>query len=318
MTLLLIMEAIDSGKICLQDTVTASEQAASMGGSQIWLQVGEVMSVDELLRAVTIASANDASFALAEHVAGSETAFLAMMNNRAVELGMTGTSFKNVTGLDEEGHYTTARDVAIASRALIDFELIKEYSTIWMDELRGGETQLVNTNRLVRFYQGATGLKTGTTSRAGSCLSATATRDGLSLVAVIMNSPNSDSRFSAARGLLDFGFANYTSVTPPPIQEQLTPVRVLRGVADTVLPVHESSGSYVVEKGQSDKIEQTVTLSKDVEAPVYAGQVIGTVEVFVDGALLGTYPLRAGQSVDRMTFPRAFGILARSAVAMNR
>ena len=318
MTLLLIMEAIESGRISLQDLVVTSEEAASMGGSQIWLMVGEQMTVDELLRAVTIASANDASFALAEHVAGSETAFVGMMNARAAELGMSGTSFRNVTGLDEEGHFTTARDVAVASRALISFDLIREYATIWMDELRGGETQLVNTNRLVRFYQGATGLKTGTTAQAGSCLAATATRDGLSLVAVVMGSPNSDARFSAARALLDHGFANYTSVIPPPIADQLTPVRVLRGVEQSVMPVFEAPGSYVVEKGQADKIEQVVTLAEDVEAPIYTGQTLGRVDVMVDGSLAGSYPLRAANSVDRMTFARALGILVHAALSMNR
>jgi len=317
MTLLLIMEAIESGKVSLQDAVTTSEDAASMGGSQIWLRVGEQMTVDELLRAVTIASANDASYALAEHVAGSAPVFVEMMNARAAELGMTGTRFRNVTGLDEEGHFTTARDVAIASRELISFDLIREYSTIWMDDLRGGETQLVNTNRLVRFYNGATGLKTGTTGQAGSCLAATATRDGLSLVAVVMGSPTSDARFAAARGLLDYGFANYTSVTPPSIADQLTPVRVLRGVEETVLPAFEAPGSYIVEKGKADKIEQVVTLAEDVEAPVYMGQILGTVDVLVDGSLLGSYPLRAVGSVDRMTFSRAFGILVRSALTMN-
>jgi len=208
MTLLLVIEALEEGKISLEDKVVTSELAASMGGSQIWLEPGEEMTVDELLRAVAIASANDASVALAEHVAGSEPAFIERMNKRAAQLGMQNTRFLNCTGLDEEGHVTTARDVAIVSRELISHPMIIEYSTIWMDELRNGETQLVNTNKLVRFYPGATGLKTGTTSIAGSCLSATATRDGLSLVAVVMGAPNSDSRFAAARGLLDYGFAN--------------------------------------------------------------------------------------------------------------
>ena len=318
MTLLLVMEAVQSGHISLTDMVTTSEEAASMGGSQIWLQPGEQMSVDEMLRAVTIASANDASFALAEHIAGSESAFVAMMNNRATELGMSGTHFANVTGLDESGHLTTARDVALASRELISFELIRQYSTVWMDDLRGGETQLVNTNRLIRFYDGATGLKTGTTSQAGSCLSATATRDGLSLVAVVMGSPNSAARFSAARTMLDFGFANYISVTPPPIDDQLIPVRVLRGVEDEVLPIAPPPGSYVVERGQAEVMEKIVTLAPDLEAPVYDGQVIGNVEVLVEGSLVGSYPLRAGSAVDRMTFTRAFGILMRSALSMDR
>ncbi|MCL2579120.1 MAG: D-alanyl-D-alanine carboxypeptidase [Oscillospiraceae bacterium] len=318
MTLLLIMEAVTSGAVVLDDMVTTSEDAASMGGSQIWLRVGEEMTVDQLLRAVTIASANDASFALAEHIAGSEMAFVDRMNTRAAELGMTGTHFRNVTGLDEEGHMTTARDVAIASRQLIAFDLIKEYSTIWMDELRGGETQLVNTNRLVRFYQGATGLKTGTTGQAGSCLSATATRDNLSLVAVVMGAPNSDSRFAAARGLLDFGFANFTSVTPPSIAAELTPVPVLHGVSESVTPVFDPPGSYLVERGQQDLLEQVITLAENVEAPVYPGQTLGRVDVMVEGALIGSYPLTAGDGIDRMTFGRAFGILLRSALTMNR
>ena len=318
MTLLLIMEAIESGRLSLEDRVTTSEDAASMGGSQIWLRVGEEMSVDELLRAVTIASANDASYALAEHLAGSEPVFVEMMNARAAQLGMSGTQFRNVTGLDEEGHFTTARDVAVASRHLIAFDLIKEYSTVWMDDLRGGETQLVNTNRLVRFYQGATGLKTGTTSQAGSCLSATATRDDLSLVAVVMGAPNSDTRFSAARGLLDYGFANFISVKPPPISDQLTPVPVLRGVEESVLPVFHPPGSYLVERGQQELLEQVVILAENVEAPVHLGQTLGRVDVLVDGALVGSYPLLAETEVARMTFSRAFGILLRAALTMHR
>lgn len=317
MTLLLVVEAIESGKIALTDLVTTSELANSMGGSQIWLKVGEQMTVDELLRAVCIASANDASVALGEHVAGSELAFIEMMNRRAQELGMTGTHFKNCTGLDEEGHITSARDVALASRALIAHELIIEYSTIWMDELRGGETQLVNTNKLVRFYSGATGLKTGTTSQAGSCLSATATRDGLSLVAVVLGAPDSDTRFATARGLLDYGFANYTSVTPPPIDDQLQPVRVLRGTADSVRAVYRDPGTFVVEFGQVESLSQVITLVEDVEAPVSMGQVLGKVEVLVDGAVIGSYPLQAAEDVDRMTFGRAFATLVRSALQMN-
>ena len=267
MTLLLVIEALEEGKISLEDKVVTSELAASMGGSQIWLEPGEEMTVDELLRAVAIASANDASVALAEHVAGSEPAFIERMNKRAAQLGMQNTRFLNCTGLDEEGHVTTARDVAIVSRELISHPMIIEYSTIWMDELRNGETQLVNTNKLVRFYPGATGLKTGTTSIAGSCLSATATRDGLSLVAVVMGAPNSDSRFAAARGLLDYGFANYVSVTPPSIADRLTPVKVLHGVKDSVMPVYTSPGSIVVEKELEDKIEQVITCPMETCRP---------------------------------------------------
>jgi D-alanyl-D-alanine carboxypeptidase (penicillin-binding protein 5/6) len=318
MTLLLVVEAIESGKISLEDKVTASELASSMGGSQIWLMPGEVMTVDELLRAVCIASANDASVALAEHVAGSEDAFIDRMNSRAAELGMTGTSILNCTGLDEDGHLTTARDIAIASKALIAHPIITEYSTIWMDELRGGETELVNTNRLVRFYPGATGLKTGTTGLAGSCLSATATRDNLSLVAVVMGAPNSDIRFASARGLLDYGFANFTSVAPPSIAEQLVPVRVLGGVEENVMPVYDMPSSVLVEKEFEDSLEQIITLVEDVQAPVAMGQMLGRVDILIGGSPAGSYHLRAATSVDKMTFARAFGTLLRSALTMRR
>lgn len=317
MTLLLVMEALEKGKIQLEDEVTTSELANSMGGSQIWLKVGETMTVHELLKAVAISSANDASVALAEHVAGSEEAFIDMMNLRAQELGMENTYFLNCTGLDEKGHLTTARDVAAMSRELMKHPRITEYSTIWMDELRGGETQLVNTNKLVRFYPGATGLKTGTTDGAGSCLSATAVRDGLSLVAVVMGSPTSDDRFAAARGLLDFGFGNYMSMEPPSPDSLLKPVRVLRGVRESVMPVYKQPENIVVDKQFEDTVKQEVTLAGDVEAPVLPGQILGKVQVLVDGKVVGEYPLTAGGGVERMTFLRGFAVLARSLVKMS-
>ncbi|MDR2909199.1 MAG: D-alanyl-D-alanine carboxypeptidase [Oscillospiraceae bacterium] len=318
MTLLLVMEAIEGGRISLNDQVTASELAASMGGSQIWLEVGETMTVDELLRAVAIASANDASVALAEHVAGAEAVFIEMMNKRAKELGMADTQYKNCTGLDEEGHLTTARDVATVARELVSHPLITEYSTIWMDSLRGGETELVNTNKLVRFYNGATGLKTGTTSLAGSCLAATATRENLSLVAVVLGAPDSNTRFSSARGLLDYGFANFVSVTPPPVADQLLPVKVLHGVADGVLPVYDAPGSFLVEREFEDSLEQRITMAENVEAPVSRGQVLGEVEVVVNGEVLGSYSLRASIEIEEMTFSNAFGRLMGEALKMNR
>lgn len=317
MTLLLVMEALESGKIHIDDMVTTSEYANSMGGSQIWLKVGEEMSVNDMLKAVAIASANDASAALGEHVAGGNDAFVQMMNDRAKELGMLNTHFMNATGLDEAGHLTTARDISIMSRELMKYEKIAEYSTVWMDSLRGGETELVNTNKLVRFYKGATGLKTGTTDGAGSCLSATASRDGLSLCAVVMGCPTSNDRFASARGLLDFGFANYQSITPPPVNDQLVPVKVLRGVEDSVMPVCDEPGSFVIEKGQKDMLMQEITLVADIEAPVEKGQVVGKVEVLVNGELMGQYDLRAAESVDRMTFLRAFGKLVNSMLKMN-
>ena len=210
MSLLLIMEAIEQGKLTLKTKVSCSEHAASMGGSQIWLEVNEEMTVDELLRASVIASANDATVALAEAVAGSEDAFVRLMNEKAAALGMKNTTFVNACGLDADGHLTTARDVAIMSSALIKHSLIKKYSTVWMDALRDGKSELVNTNKLVRYYSGATGLKTGTTSKAGCCVSATAERDGMELVAVIMGGENSNERFSGAKKLLDYGFANWS------------------------------------------------------------------------------------------------------------
>lgn len=317
MTLLLVMEAIEGGYISLDDMVSVSEHAASMGGSQIWLEPGEQMRVNDLVKAVAIASANDASVALGELVAGTEDAFVDRMNERAQQLGMENTHFVNCTGLDAEGHLTTARDIALMSRELIRHPLISEYSTIWMDSLRGGETELVNTNRLVRFYEGATGLKTGTTSGAGSCLSATATRGGLSLVAVVMGCPTSDERFASARGLLDFGFANYISVTPPPIDDQLTPVKILRGVTDTVQPVCDPPGTIVVEKMDEDKITQQITLTEDIQAPVEAGQVLGMVEILVDGKLVGSYSLKAADRVEEMNFPNAVRALLLSLFQMR-
>lgn len=232
MSLLLFMEALENGKIALTDTVTCSEIAAGFGGSQIWLKPGEEMTVDDLLKAVAVQSANDATVCLAEYVAGSETAFVQMMNQKAAELGMENTHFACCAGLDNEGHYSTARDIALMSRALLQHAGITDYTTIWMDTLRDGATSLVNTNRLVRFYQGATGLKTGTTNGAGCCLSASATRDGLGLIAVVLGAENSDKRFTAARALLDWGFANYAAaeITPP----ELEPLPVTHGTASTV------------------------------------------------------------------------------------
>lgn len=317
MTLLLVMEALESGKITLEDMVVTSEYANSMGGSQIWLKVGEEMSVNDLLKAVAISSANDASVLLGEHVAGSNDAFIAMMNQRAGELGMENTTFVNCTGLDETGHETTARDIAIMSRELMKHPKISEYSTVWMDSLRGGATELVNTNKLVRFYDGATGLKTGTTSGAGSCLSATATRNGLSLVAVVMGCSTSDDRFASARGLLDFGFANYVSLTPPSIAPQLTPVPVLRGVEQSVSVDFNEPGSFVIEKGAEDALTQEITLADNVEAPVDAGQLLGKVEVVVSGEVVGSYNLFAATAVERMTIDKAFATLLREMLRMK-
>jgi len=306
MTLLLAMEAIESGRLSLEETVTCSPHASSMGGSQIWLEPGEQMTVRELLKAAAVASANDASTALAEQIAGSEEAFVEMMNSRARELGMTNTHFVNCTGLDAPGHLTTARDIAVMSRLLVEHEMIREYSTIWMDSLRGGETQLVNTNKLVRFYEGATGLKTGTTDGAGSCLSATATRNDLSLVAVSLGSATSDERFKSARSLLDYGFANYAMAVPPAIDDQLAPVSVNGGMEEFVIPTAQTPQGFLVKKGTEKNLEQIIELLPEVEAPVAEGQVIGSVSVRAEGKEIGRYDLLAGNAVEEMTFGKAF------------
>ena len=316
MTLLLTMEALEQGRLSGSDVITASEYACSMGGSQIWLKPGEEMTVDDLLKAVCIASANDASVALGEAVAGTNDAFVDMMNNRAQELGMENTYFLNCTGLDEAGHVSTARDIAIMSRELMRHTQIRDYSTIWMDSLRDGATELVNTNRLVRFYGGTTGLKTGTTNGAGSCLSATAERDGMGLVAVVMGCPTSDQRFAAARSLLDYGFANYAMVPVPSIDEQLTPVRVLQGKSYELNAIYEAPAAMVAPKAQKDTLTQKVTLTADVQAPVQRGQLLGQVEVLLDGQVVQTYPLMAGEAVEKMTLGVAFGRLT-AALAGN-
>lgn len=308
MSLLLFMEALDSGKMALGDRVTCSETAAAYGGSQIWLKSGEEMTVDELLKATAIASANDATVCLAEHVAGSEQGFVDMMNSRAQELGMVNTTFKCAAGLDNEGHLTTARDIAIMSRELMTHPAIKNYTTVWMDSLRGGATELVNTNRLVRFYQGATGLKTGTTGGAGSCLSATAERDGLGLIAVVMGADTSDNRFAAARALLDWGFGTYmqAKLIPP---DNLAPVRVTGGVQPDVKPLCHAPDGVVIERLKAKSITQEAVMEENLAAPVAQGAQIGKVRVMAEGELLLEYPICAAEEVAEMTLTRALGIL---------
>ncbi len=301
MTLLLVMEALDTGLIDLQDNVTCSEVAASMGGSQIWLEPGEIITVHELVKAAAVVSANDACAALAEHVAGSVEEFVARMNTRAAELGMQDTLFKDCSGLDDTA-YSCAYDVALMSRELMRHPLIKQYTTIWMDTLRGGESQLVNTNKLIRFYQGATGLKTGTTSTAGHNLSATAERNGLGFVAVILGCSTTDERFGGARKLLDHGFANYTLYTPQVDPTTLTPIPVLRGVGEQVAVKAEDLAPILLKKGEEKGLDCTVTLAEDVEAPVELGQIVGCITVTRDGQTVAEYPVRAAAPVGRLTF----------------
>lgn len=301
MTLLLVMEALDEGKITLEDRVTASREASSKGGSQIWLKEGEVMTVHELLKATAVASANDASTALGEYIAGDETSFVALMNKRAAELGMTNTNFENCSGLDDttENHYTTARDIAIMSCELMKHEKIKEYTTIWMDSLRNGETELVNTNRLIRFYEGATGLKTGTTSKAGYCISATANRNGMELVAVVLGSDNSTDRFEDAKKLLNWGFANYSVYEPQIDMSLITDVTVLCGEQDTIKPVVKNPNPILIKKGAEANITQRVDLCVDVEAPVEKGQKLGSVYFEKDGEILASCPIISETAVKK-------------------
>ena len=304
MTLLLVMEALDSGSIGWGDMVTASETAAAKGGSQVYLEVGEQMSMDEMLKSVVVSSANDCATALAEHVAGSEAAFVEKMNARAAELGMENTHFVNCTGLDDgenaSEHLTTARDIAIMSRELLTHEEIKKYTTIWMDTVRNGQFGLSNTNKLVRFYEGTTGLKTGYTSTAGHCLSASAERDGMELIAVVLHCESSTDRFRSAKALLDYGFANYALADTRP-EEPLQPVRVILGEESTLTPVLQQTAPILVEKGELMGITKTVTLCQEVEAPVAAGQQLGTLTLSTSTRTLAEIPIIAPQAIEKLT-----------------
>lgn len=304
MPLLLVCEAIDEGRISLGDTVTVSASAASKGGSQIWLKEGEQMTVDELLKATAVYSANDACTALGEYIAGSDEAFVKLLNERAKELGMTNTYFENCTGLDDttENHLTTALDVAIMSRELLKHELITNYTTIWMDSLRNGQTELVNTNKLVRFYEGTTGLKTGTTAKAGCCVSASAMRDGTHLIAVVMGSENSTDRFETAKAMLNMGFANYSTVTPVIDTSLIPKVGVIGGVVEEIMPKIPQVNPVLIEKGRDGDITQTIDLAVDVAAPVEQGQVLGTVTFRLGDEEIGTYNLISPDTVDMLTF----------------
>ncbi len=306
MTLLLTMEAMEQGKFSLDTMVTCSKHAASMGGSQIWLEEGEQMSVDDIIKAVCIKSANDAAVVLAELVGGSEEVFASMMNERAKQLGMTKTHFVNASGLDASGHLSTARDISLMSRALMRHDKIFEYTKIWMDTLRGGQTELVNTNKLIRYYNGATGLKTGTTDGAGSCLSATAERDGLSLIGVVMGFENSKLRNAAAKKLLDFGFANFKIVTPDKSEDIPESLDVVGGVEEKVKLTVDKIPSILVDKANNGKIEQNVTISGPLKAPVEKGEKVGKVEVKINGKTECEYDIITCEKAEELTFFRAF------------
>lgn len=308
MTLLLVMEAIDSGALSYDDVVTGSAHAAGMGGSQIWLKENEQMTVRDLLKAVCIVSGNDAAVALAEHLAGSEDAFVERMNARAQELGMNDTHFANCTGLPAAGHLTSACDIALMSRELIlHHPDIRQFTTVWMDSLRGGESMLVNTNKLIRFYDGATGLKTGSTGSAGYCLSATAEKNGMELIAVVLKGKTSDERFSDAKSLLNYGFSTWSLVTVTP-DEVLPPVPVALGVRGTVQPVLTSENTLLVEKTLANGLTKEVALAESVAAPVYAGDTLGQLTVRdAAGNTVAELPILAGEDVGHVTFVQMLG-----------
>ena len=300
MTLLLVMEAIDGGTLAWEDMVTASPHAISMGGSQIWLKENEQLSVRDMVKAVTVVSANDCAVALAEHIAGSEPAFVERMNQRAAELGMENTTFKNCTGLPEAGHLTCAYDIALMSRELIlNHPAIREFTTIWMDTLRDGTFQLSNTNKLIFYYEGATGLKTGFTASALYCLSATAERDGMELIAVVMHAPTTNDRFNSAKALLNYGFANY-AITPVYPDQAIPPVTVLLGARDTVQPVPARECTILMEKAKTGTATTQLELSDSVEAPVEPGQKLGELRVLVDGEQVDVIDLVAADGVERL------------------
>ena len=314
MTMLLVAEAVADGTVSLTDTVTASARAASMGGSQIWLEEGEQMSVGEMLKCVTVVSANDCCVALAEHLAGSEEAFVARMNRRAEELGLKDTHFTSCSGLsDSDEHYSCAHDLAVISRELIQHDMIKTYSTIWMDSIRGGAFGLSNTNKLIYHYPGATGLKTGFTSKAMYCLAATAERDGVEYIAVVLHANTSAERFESAKALLSYGFGSYTLVTPAP-QEALPPVAVSLGEYDCVQPLLPADAAVLVEKGAAGKLRYEISLPERIEAPVAEGQPLGTLSVYAGDELLETLPLLAERAVARLNFWQRFLALLSAAV----
>lgn len=311
MTSLLVFEALKSGKINYEESVTVSDYAASMGGSQVYLEPGEQMSVRDLMKAMMISSANDATVALAEHIAGSVETFVRMMNNRAAALGMNNTAFKNPHGLDEEGHYSCAKDVAVMTRELLSHEDVTEFTTVWMDTIRDGAFGLSNTNKLIRYYSGATGMKTGFTNAAGFCLSGTAMRDGLHLIAVVLGGETSNERFGTVKMMLDYGFANYAVLTPEhlKVEDIFVP-----GGRDNYLSADYTPPSMLTEKGAAGEITQRISVFEDICAPVAQGDKVGRVDVYRDGELIATADLLATESIERIGFGELFLRILRTAV----
>lgn len=316
MTMLLVCEAIDNGKLSLDDTITASAHAASMGGSDIWLEEGETMSADDMIKATVVASANDAAVALAEHLCGSEEVFVQKMNEKAQQIGMKETVFKNCNGLDEEGHITSAYDVAVMSRELIKHEMIFNYTSIWLDNLRDGKTQIVNTNKLLKTYNGITGLKTGTTNDAGCCMSASAKRGDMSLVAVVLGCNSGKERFSDAAALLDYGFANF-SVTKISLPEDMPKtIKVENGMVQNIGVDCDVSASIVLDKNSSSKIVSKIDLPESVEAPVAKGQRLGTVTYSLDGNTVKSFEITALQDAEKISFTSVFSVLLNSIISL--
>lgn len=311
MTLLLVMEAVDSGRLSLDESVPVSAHAAGMGGSQVYLKEGERLSVSDLIKCVAVVSGNDCAVALAERLSGSESAFVDQMNQKAQALGMEDTHFVNCTGLPAPGHLTSAYDIALMSRQLLlHHPDIRQYTTIWTDSIRNGAFGLTNTNRLIRFYDGATGLKTGFTASAQYCMSAAAQRNGMELIAVVMKAPTTAQRFQDASCLLDYGFANYALLTPQP-EGPLAPIDVLLGQSKTVQPQLQRECRLLVEKAQADQITTRVDLARDVQAPVDPGQTLGEFQVYVGEQLRDTVPIVAAQGVERLSVPGLFSQLLR-------
>lgn len=307
MTILLVLEALDSGKITLNDKVSASENAVAMGGSQIWLEIGEMMTVDELLKATVIASANDACTALGEYIAGSSAGFVKMMNERAAELGLKNTNFENCTGLDDttKNHYSCAYDLAVISSQVMKHKLILNYTTVWLDSLRGGKTELNNTNKLVNTYNGITGLKTGTTSNAGFCVAATATRDNMNLVAVVLNAKTSKDRFDTAKYLLDYGFANYKLFKPEIDSDKITSVKVINGIEKSIVPVY-SEGTAIVVENTNAEYTYEYKLNESAQAPISKGDVLGVINVSNGKNVVATIDLVSPRDVDTISMKYVF------------
>jgi D-alanyl-D-alanine carboxypeptidase (penicillin-binding protein 5/6) len=306
MTMLLIMEAIDNGKISFDDMVTSSEYAASMGGSQIYLEPGEQMSVHDMLKAIAVASGNDASVAMAEHIYGSEETFVKAMNDKAKELGMNDTNFVNCNGLDADNHYTSAYDIALMSRELLKHPKIHDYLTIWIDSLRDGKFGLANTNKLIRFYPGANGIKTGSTGKALYCLSASAKRDGMQLIAVIMGAPNTKERFNAATKLLDYGFANYSIVSGAKKGELVGELDVLKGITNKVNLVTASDFNALIKKGQQGNIDKKVNIADNLHAPVEKGQKVGEIVFSAGGEEVGKVDVITSEAVEKVSVDKVF------------